>query len=300
MPIDPQMPSLLKASPGNLVAASSASATGTSTPLQPISINAANGTSVLANEAIRRLQQANNSSRPGGSPAVLNIQNSTIVNSSAISGTSASAAINALNRGNRELSAGTEKRRRLAGSLGTLPPQPSNLARQSSLGPGTPKPSTPGGSRAGSVGPRPAKKAGGAIAKKGPLTQINKKKLAKSGLSKKSARRLLGTNNRASPSTTAGDSSGGEEGSEEESASRLDGEPGGDDEMDDIAEDDTKYCYCGQVSYGNMVACDNADCKGQWFHWKCAGITEEPQGEWLCKNCARLPASKIRREKDDD
>jgi U3 snoRNA associated len=54
------------------------------------------------------------------------------------------------------------------------------------------------------------------------------------------------------------------------------------------AEDNTKYCYCGEAEYGNMVVCDNADCKGQRFHWKCAGITEEPEREWWCRDCAKL------------
>ncbi|CCH58721.1 hypothetical protein TBLA_0A09360 [Henningerozyma blattae CBS 6284] len=29
------------------------------------------------------------------------------------------------------------------------------------------------------------------------------------------------------------------------------------------------YCYCNDVSYGKMVACDNDDCKIEWFHYNC-------------------------------
>jgi len=98
---------------------------------------------------------------------------------------------------------------------------------------------------------------------------------------------------RTSPSTT-GDDSAVSEVSEDENTSGV-GAGDEDVEMEDDAQDDTKYCYCGEVSYGDMVACDNADCKGQWFHWKCAGITEEPEGEWLCRDCAKLPPSRIRK-----
>jgi inhibitor of growth protein 3 len=63
----------------------------------------------------------------------------------------------------------------------------------------------------------------------------------------------------------------------------------------DEGSDDTKYCYCHDVSHGDMIACDNADCKIQWFHWTCAGITSEPQGEWLCRDCRKLPRDKIQK-----
>ena len=51
--------------------------------------------------------------------------------------------------------------------------------------------------------------------------------------------------------------------------------PHGDDD------DDTEptYCYCNQVSYGEMVACDNAGkCPKEWFHLQCAGLTKAPKG----------------------
>ena len=66
-------------------------------------------------------------------------------------------------------------------------------------------------------------------------------------------------------------------------------------ELDEAA-DDTKYCYCHDVSHGDMIACDNADCRTQWFHWTCAGIESEPQGEWLCRDCRRLPRERIRKQ----
>lgn len=46
------------------------------------------------------------------------------------------------------------------------------------------------------------------------------------------------------------------------------------------------YCFCNQVSYGEMVACDNPDCKIEWFHFGCVGLREQPKGKWYCSNCA--------------
>ncbi|GME69814.1 unnamed protein product [[Candida] boidinii] len=45
------------------------------------------------------------------------------------------------------------------------------------------------------------------------------------------------------------------------------------------------YCYCQQVSYGEMVGCDGANCKREWFHLPCIGLKELPRGEWYCDDC---------------
>ncbi|KAJ8922077.1 hypothetical protein NQ315_008718 [Exocentrus adspersus] len=46
-----------------------------------------------------------------------------------------------------------------------------------------------------------------------------------------------------------------------------------------------RYCLCNQVSYGDMVACDNEDCPSEWFHYPCVGITAPPKGKWYCPQC---------------
>ena len=51
-----------------------------------------------------------------------------------------------------------------------------------------------------------------------------------------------------------------------------------------------RYCLCDHVSYGEMIACDNADCLIEWFHYNCVGITEQPKGKWYCPNCLALQA----------
>ncbi|KAL2485446.1 PHD finger protein ING1 [Abeliophyllum distichum] len=55
------------------------------------------------------------------------------------------------------------------------------------------------------------------------------------------------------------------------------------------------YCFCNQVSYGEMVACDNPDCKIEWFHYGCVGLKEQPKGKWYCSDCAGLPKRKRRK-----
>ncbi|XP_051555101.1 inhibitor of growth protein 5-like [Myxocyprinus asiaticus] len=45
------------------------------------------------------------------------------------------------------------------------------------------------------------------------------------------------------------------------------------------------YCLCSQVSYGEMIGCDNADCPIEWFHFACVGLTTKPKGKWYCPRC---------------
>ncbi|XP_062515307.1 inhibitor of growth protein 4-like [Corticium candelabrum] len=47
------------------------------------------------------------------------------------------------------------------------------------------------------------------------------------------------------------------------------------------------YCLCQQVSYGEMVGCDNMDCPIEWFHFQCVGLTEKPKGKWYCPQCSQ-------------
>jgi inhibitor of growth protein 3 len=287
IPSDPQMPSLLRDSPGNMVPPSSLSNTGTSTPLHPVSGNQGGGAPNLAQAAaIARITNATNVTLNARlNPSLQNMQTQALLNQQRL--TNAQSAIQANARQEREMSAGSDsKRRRPTGSIGPLPSASSHLARQGSIGPGTPKPSTPG-SRAGSVGPRPPKNAL-TVKKAKPQQPLRKAALtAKSGVNKK--RRKGGS--RASPSTTADDESvASEAGTEDEDMSGIGGGEGDEEESDD-----TKYCFCQRVSFGDMVACDNDECKYQWFHWECVGIKEEPVGDWLCPACTKQPPNKIKR-----
>ncbi|XP_046985458.1 inhibitor of growth protein 5-like [Schistocerca americana] len=45
------------------------------------------------------------------------------------------------------------------------------------------------------------------------------------------------------------------------------------------------YCLCHQVSYGEMIGCDNPDCPIEWFHFACVGLVTKPKGKWFCPKC---------------
>ncbi|KAG5848330.1 hypothetical protein ANANG_G00097340 [Anguilla anguilla] len=45
------------------------------------------------------------------------------------------------------------------------------------------------------------------------------------------------------------------------------------------------YCLCDQVSYGEMIGCDNEQCPIEWFHFSCVGLTYKPKGKWYCPKC---------------
>merc|ERR1711915_699468 len=53
------------------------------------------------------------------------------------------------------------------------------------------------------------------------------------------------------------------------------------------------YCLCQQVSYGEMIGCDNQDCPIEWFHFGCMSLTTKPKGKWYCPKC--LPMFKKKR-----
>jgi inhibitor of growth protein 3 len=194
----------------------------------------------------------------------------------------------------RESSQGAaNKRQRLTGGLGVLPP--SGLARQSSATPGTPRGGATGtpvsAARAGSAGPRVSQKS---IKKTAPhgsrQSGAARKSLKKSGLS-----RVKRTGTKNSPSSTNdSELSDAESGSVEEEDEAVTppaikgdiSEEIGDMEDDDGA-DDKKYCSCQSVSYGDMVACDNESCPYEWFHWTCVGLKSEPVGNWICPECSK-------------
>uniref|UniRef100_H2Y677 Inhibitor of growth protein n=1 Tax=Ciona savignyi TaxID=51511 RepID=H2Y677_CIOSA len=48
-----------------------------------------------------------------------------------------------------------------------------------------------------------------------------------------------------------------------------------------------RYCLCNQVSYGEMVGCDNDKCPIEWFHYGCVGLNQAPTGKWYCPQCTQ-------------
>lgn len=56
-----------------------------------------------------------------------------------------------------------------------------------------------------------------------------------------------------------------------------------------------RYCLCNQVSYGDMVGCDNDDCPIEWFHYGCVGLSSAPKGKWYCPQCTAAMKRRGRR-----
>lgn len=52
--------------------------------------------------------------------------------------------------------------------------------------------------------------------------------------------------------------------------------------------DERRYCFCNEMSYGDMIACDNPTCRREWFHYPCVGIVTPPKGKWFCTDCMQL------------
>ncbi len=211
-----------------------------------------------------------------------------------------------LNR-QRESSAGPATKRgpRSSTGPGNAPAASSGLARHSSLGPGISKAGPGAGAgaavRAGSAGPRAGSvKAGSAAgSRRGTPTATARKKAP----NKSSLSRVKKASARNSPASTAdSDLSEAESmsaGEEEEGAdNRSAGTPAADgkdadgdeavgdaEDEDEEGGDEKTYCLCHNVSYGDMVACDNDNCPYEWFHWSCVGLKSEPNGTWYCPVC---------------
>lgn len=54
---------------------------------------------------------------------------------------------------------------------------------------------------------------------------------------------------------------------------------------DNIDPDEETYCLCGQISYGEMILCENDLCPIEWFHFSCVSLQSKPKGRWYCPNC---------------
>ena len=68
-----------------------------------------------------------------------------------------------------------------------------------------------------------------------------------------------------------------------------------------------KYCKCHKECYGEMIECDNANCKnGEWFHLQCVGFQEgdELPHEWYCcsacENESKNKKTKNKRKKNNN
>ncbi|VVC39210.1 Zinc finger, PHD-type,Zinc finger, FYVE/PHD-type,Inhibitor of growth protein, N-terminal histone- [Cinara cedri] len=58
-----------------------------------------------------------------------------------------------------------------------------------------------------------------------------------------------------------------------------------DDEELAVDPDEPTYCLCDQISYGEMICCDNDLCPIEWFHFSCVSLSTKPKGKWFCPKC---------------
>ena len=49
--------------------------------------------------------------------------------------------------------------------------------------------------------------------------------------------------------------------------------------------DEKLWCVCNKPADGDMIGCDNSECKTEWFHFECVKIRKVPKGDWFCKDC---------------
>jgi hypothetical protein len=65
-------------------------------------------------------------------------------------------------------------------------------------------------------------------------------------------------------------------------------------------EEEPRYCFCNELSYGNMIACDNPNCPREWFHLGCLNMEKPPSSktEWFC--CEECKDAHMKRSKAKD
>lgn len=59
------------------------------------------------------------------------------------------------------------------------------------------------------------------------------------------------------------------------------------DDEDEYPPDKT-WCFCKQKARGQMICCDNDQCKIEWFHFDCVRLQMKPSGRWYCQRCRSL------------
>lgn len=52
-----------------------------------------------------------------------------------------------------------------------------------------------------------------------------------------------------------------------------------------LDENEPTYCVCDEISYGEMICCDNDLCPIEWFHFSCVSLLSKPKGKWFCPRC---------------
>jgi len=54
------------------------------------------------------------------------------------------------------------------------------------------------------------------------------------------------------------------------------------------------WCVCQRPSFGQMVGCDNPNCRFEWFHLPCVGLRSMPRNsKWYCPPCRKAAAREL-------
>jgi len=53
-----------------------------------------------------------------------------------------------------------------------------------------------------------------------------------------------------------------------------------------------QFCCKQHLPNEDFIGCDAPNCKFEWFHLRCVGLEEIPEGEWVCNNCKPKPKEK--------
>lgn len=109
----------------------------------------------------------------------------------------------------------------------------------------------------------------------------NKKKKRKSGRSQSGIATGAGNGGNSSGVTASGNN-GGNGGNNSHHTRPHDDTPPLEETIDP---DEPTYCLCDQISFGEMILCDNDLCPIEWFHFSCVSLTTKPKGKWFCPNC---------------
>lgn len=103
---------------------------------------------------------------------------------------------------------------------------------------------------------------------------------------RKAAPRKSGANKRAAASSAAATANTSNNNAAATTLPSSDGVQGPDEYVDP---DEPRYCICGDVSWGTMIACDNDDCEKEWFHLTCVNLDDLPprRTKWYCPDCRK-------------
>lgn len=99
-------------------------------------------------------------------------------------------------------------------------------------------------------------------------------------------KRVLGSSSELARSSTTGPSrSGSVSGRATPNAEGRAGSAGAFQGEQEEERDENLYCFCQRGSFGEMIGCDSDDCKYEWFHIGCVGVSKPLPQTWVCGDC---------------